>query len=197
MALRRCSLLSRALPALPTPPLAALLLLLFASSSGWSTRGGGGGGGFGDLLMASAAAESVSVPSSMSMEKAVNLATTLQCHQRRYKYRVSKSDSMGRKCWDDISVMSCWGRCDSNEISDWRFPYKKSYHPVCMYGTTKVHEVELRFCDEGVEPGTERYASFEAKSCVCSVCSSSTASCEGLRYRGQRSSLLYLQGGRV
>ncbi|XP_071452959.1 thyrostimulin beta-5 subunit [Hetaerina americana] len=186
---RRYALLSRVLaaPATPLPPLAALLLLLLASSSGWSSRGV-------DLFPA-ASAEPLDAPSSIL--KAVDPATTLQCHRRIYSYRVSKTDSAGRKCWDYISVMSCWGRCDSNEISDWRFPFKKSFHPVCMHGDRMLYEVSLRHCDDGVEPGTERYTYYEAVSCTCSVCSSSKASCEGLRYRGQRSSLLYLQGGRV
>lgn len=45
------------------------------------------------------------------------LASTLECHKRVYNYKVTKSDSAGRVCWDIISVMSCWGRCDSNEVS--------------------------------------------------------------------------------
>ncbi|KAG8240352.1 hypothetical protein J437_LFUL000827 [Ladona fulva] len=80
------------------------------------------------------------------------------------------------------------------QISDWRFPYKKSYHPVCMHGERTLFEKILRNCDPGVEPGTERHSYYVANTCVCSVCSSSKASCEGLRYRGQRSSLLYHQG---
>jgi len=31
---------------------------------------------------------------------------------------VTKTDSAGRKCWDLVNVMSCWGRCDSNEVRD-------------------------------------------------------------------------------
>ena len=45
------------------------------------------------------------------------LASTLECHRRLYAYKVTKTDSAGRVCWDTISVMSCWGRCDSNEVS--------------------------------------------------------------------------------
>jgi hypothetical protein len=54
------------------------------------------------------------------------------CQKRLYTYRVSQVDSNGKECWDDLSVQSCWGRCDSNEISDWKFPYKKSHHPVWL-----------------------------------------------------------------
>lgn len=45
------------------------------------------------------------------------LASTLECHRRMYAYKVTKTDSTGRICWDVINVMSCWGRCDSNEVS--------------------------------------------------------------------------------
>jgi len=118
---------------------------------------------------------------------AVDPATTLDCHRRLYSYRVTKTDSTGKKCWDHVNVMSCWGRCDSNEIPDWRFPYKRSHHPVCLYGTRKANFAILTNCDADVELGTERYDYQEAETCVCTVCKSSEASCEGLRYRGIRS----------
>lgn len=40
----------------------------------------------------------------------------LGCHLRLYTYRVEQSDSTGRVCWDNVSAMSCWGRCDSREV---------------------------------------------------------------------------------
>uniref|UniRef100_A0A8D8YYU7 Glycoprotein hormone subunit beta domain-containing protein n=1 Tax=Cacopsylla melanoneura TaxID=428564 RepID=A0A8D8YYU7_9HEMI len=106
----------------------------------------------------------------------------LDCHRRLDKYRVSQVDSLGRKCWDDIEVQSCAGRCDSNETSDWRFPYKRSHHPVCQHGARTPKTAILNNCEEGVMPGTEIYRYLEALSCKCSVCKSSEASCEGLRY---------------
>lgn len=81
------------------------------------------------------------------------------------------------------------------QISDWRFPYKRSFHPVCLHDDRTVASVTLQNCEEGVEPGTERYEYLEALSCRCMVCKSSEASCEGLRYRGQRSGP-FLGGGR-
>lgn len=114
----------------------------------------------------------------------IDPSSTLDCHRRVYSYKVSKTDSQGRQCWDTINVMSCWGRCDSNEISDWRFPYKRSYHPVCLHDGRELTAVTLNNCEEGVEPGTERYEFLQAVSCRCLVCKSSEASCEGLRYRG-------------
>ncbi|XP_008467939.1 thyrostimulin beta-5 subunit-like [Diaphorina citri] len=118
---------------------------------------------------------------------AANQDITLDCHRRVYKYRVSQTDSLGRKCWDDIEVLSCWGRCDSNETSDWRFPYKRSHHPVCQHGARALKVVILNNCEENVEQGTEVYRYLEALSCKCSVCKSSEASCEGLRYSSYNS----------
>lgn len=117
---------------------------------------------------------------------AINPMSTLECHRRQYTYKVHKTDDDGRMCWDFINVMSCWGRCDSNEIADWKFPYKRSHHPVCMHEATQLTEVTLRNCDDGARPGTEFYTFHEATRCSCSVCKSSEASCEGIRYRGAR-----------
>ncbi|KAJ4449366.1 hypothetical protein ANN_00764 [Periplaneta americana] len=47
---------------------------------------------------------------------ASTLASTLECHRRVYAQKVTKTDSAGRECWDVVKVMSCWGRCDSNEL---------------------------------------------------------------------------------
>ncbi|XP_066260822.1 thyrostimulin beta-5 subunit [Euwallacea similis] len=113
--------------------------------------------------------------------------STLKCHKRLYNYRVSQVDKNGKECWDVLSVMACWGRCDSNEIADFRFPYKKSVHPVCVhYGRNKVFVI-LRNCEEGALPSASRYEYYEAADCKCQQCSSLDTSCEGQRYRSQRS----------
>ncbi|XP_076266953.1 glycoprotein hormone beta 5 [Rhynchophorus ferrugineus] len=112
---------------------------------------------------------------------------TLKCHKRVYNYRVSQFDQNGKECWDVLSVSACWGRCDSNEIPDFRFPYKKSNHPVCVhYGRNKAFVI-LRNCEEGALPSAARYEYYEAADCKCQLCSSLDTSCEGLRYRSQRS----------
>ncbi|KAI4460539.1 glycoprotein hormone beta chain [Holotrichia oblita] len=114
-------------------------------------------------------------------------SSTLECHRRIYTYQVSQSDANGRQCWDTLSVWACWGRCDSNEIADWRFPYKKSSHPVCVhYGRTRSVAI-LRHCEEGAHPSAARYEYLEAAGCQCQLCSSSDTSCEGLTYRSHRS----------
>ncbi|KAF4528202.1 hypothetical protein B566_EDAN014027 [Ephemera danica] len=120
----------------------------------------------------------------------IDMASTLECHRRLYTYKVQQADAAGHLCWDDVHVWSCWGRCDSNEISDWRFPFKRSFHPVCMHEDRLPRTVLLKNCATGASPGTELYTVLEAASCRCAVCKSSEASCEGLRYRGQRSGQL-------
>ncbi|XP_050505057.1 thyrostimulin beta-5 subunit-like [Diabrotica virgifera virgifera] len=112
---------------------------------------------------------------------------TLKCHKKQYTYMVTQSDENGKQCWDKISVTACWGRCDSNEISDWRFPFKKSNHPVCVhFGRTKMF-VTLRYCEDGVREGTDYYEYLDATECKCQMCTSNDTSCEGLSYRPQRS----------
>ncbi|XP_031630340.1 thyrostimulin beta-5 subunit [Contarinia nasturtii] len=103
---------------------------------------------------------------------------TLGCHRRLYTYRITQADKNGRKCWDDVSVWSCWGRCDSREISDWKFPYKKSYHPVCVHAGRSKAVATLRHCDFGAHPETTRYEYLEANGCNCQTCSTSDTSCE-------------------
>ncbi|CAH0554647.1 unnamed protein product [Brassicogethes aeneus] len=117
----------------------------------------------------------------------LDASETLECHKRMYTYSVTQTDENGKSCRDKVSVMACWGRCDSNEISDWRFPYKKSNHPVCVHFGRNRSVVILRNCDEGVMPLTNRYEYLEAAGCKCQQCSSSDTSCEGLRYRPHRS----------
>ncbi|ETN58908.1 glycoprotein hormone beta subunit [Anopheles darlingi] len=103
----------------------------------------------------------------------------LGCHKRLFTYRVSQTDSKGRECWDHVSVLSCWGRCDSNEISDWRFPYKRSHHPVCVHaGRTKAVAM-LRHCHPDADLVARQYEYMEPKSCNCQTCSSTDTSCEG------------------
>lgn len=96
---------------------------------------------------------------------------SLRCTRRLYTYRISQSDSAGRECWDHVSVWSCFGRCDSTEISDWKFPYKRSYHPVCVHAGRAKAVAYLRQCEEGVEPETRRYEYMEAVACNCQVSS--------------------------
>ncbi|KAJ6646424.1 Thyrostimulin beta-5 subunit [Pseudolycoriella hygida] len=102
----------------------------------------------------------------------------LGCNMRLYTYRITQSDSKGRECWDHVSVWSCFGRCDSNEISDWKFPYKRSYHPVCMHAGRSKAVAMLRNCHPQATPETRRYEYMEAMGCHCQTCSTTDTSCE-------------------
>ncbi|XP_059049648.1 thyrostimulin beta-5 subunit-like [Achroia grisella] len=102
------------------------------------------------------------------------------CTKRVSLARAEQTDDKGRRCWDRVKVHSCGGRCDSREISDWEFPFKKSHHPVCVYGTRRPVMVRLRNCDADVVPGTENFHYIAADDCRCKVCSSHHTSCEWL-----------------
>lgn len=104
--------------------------------------------------------------------------TQLGCHRRMHTYRVSQTDKNNRECWDFVSVAVCWGRCDSGEISDWKFPFKRSYHPVCVHAARQPTVTILRNCHPEVDEITKRYEYLEAVSCHCHTCSSSDTNCE-------------------
>lgn len=84
----------------------------------------------------------------------------------------------GYECWDHVSVWSCWGRCDSREISDWKFPYKKSYHPVCVHAGRSKAVATLRHCHPLADSETRLYEYLEATSCHCQTCTTLDTSCE-------------------
>ncbi|KFM62737.1 Glycoprotein hormone beta-5, partial [Stegodyphus mimosarum] len=100
------------------------------------------------------------------------------CLRREYTLKATRSDAFGRQCWDIIRVTSCWGRCDSFEIPDWRFPYKISVHPVCIHDHKKLRRVLLRNCDPGADPHLRIYEYYEAETCSCKVCNSSDTFCD-------------------
>lgn len=110
----------------------------------------------------------IAINLSLPMEIETN-SPPLGCHRRLYTIKVTQSDSNGHECWDNVSVMSCWGRCDSNEISDWKFPYKRSHHPVCIHSTRTKTIAFLRNCHPEAENEARRYEYLEAKTCKCQV----------------------------
>ncbi|XP_054169102.1 thyrostimulin beta-5 subunit-like [Oppia nitens] len=110
----------------------------------------------------------------------INSRQTLECHRREYTFKATRTDSSGRQCWEYITAMSCWGRCDSGEIADWRFPYKRSFHPVCIQDRTRIRRIRLKHCDPDSPPGLRYYEYKEALTCVCQSCHTSTVSCEGV-----------------
>ncbi|KAH8328914.1 hypothetical protein KR067_005902, partial [Drosophila pandora] len=104
--------------------------------------------------------------------------TSLGCHRRLYSYKVTQTDSLGHECWDYVSVWSCWGRCDSSEISDWKFPYKRSFHPVCVHAQRQPATAILKNCHPEVHESTNKYQYMEAVKCHCHTCSTQDTSCE-------------------
>lgn len=42
----------------------------------------------------------------------------LECRERVYTFQVTQTDINGKQCWDALSTIACWGRCDSNEVSE-------------------------------------------------------------------------------
>ncbi|XP_075974662.1 thyrostimulin beta-5 subunit-like [Anticarsia gemmatalis] len=102
------------------------------------------------------------------------------CKLRVYLARAEQIDENGLRCWDTVKVPACGGRCDSREISDWEFPFKKSHHPVCVHSARRPLTTHLRNCDSGVAPGTDVFQFVAAEDCRCKVCSSQHTSCEWL-----------------
>lgn len=100
------------------------------------------------------------------------------CHKRLYTYRVTQSDTKGFSCTDTITVNACWGRCDSKEISDWKFPFKKSHHPVCVHAGRNKATVMLRNCDADASLEARKYEYMEPIACSCQICSSVDTWCE-------------------
>lgn len=104
--------------------------------------------------------------------------TPLGCNRQVYTYLVTQVDSNGYECSDNVSVQSCWGRCDSSEISDWKFPYKRSFHPVCMHAGRQKSVAILKNCHPLAGMEARRYEFMEPVSCTCQMCTSKDTSCE-------------------
>ena len=61
-------------------------------------------------------------------ETALYEATTLECGTRSYTYRIHQpyTNDSGhlRQCYDDqVTVQTCWGRCDSSEVGVCKVAY--------------------------------------------------------------------------
>ncbi|KAG8181945.1 hypothetical protein JTE90_000056 [Oedothorax gibbosus] len=110
----------------------------------------------------------------------VDPENTLECHRREFTFKAVQTDDNGFQCWDQVTAMACWGRCDSGEIGDWRFPYKRPFHPVCVHDSREVRSVILRNCHPAADLRIAEYEYYEAVSCSCIKCDSSTTSCQGI-----------------
>nr|QUP51996.1 glycoprotein beta [Urechis unicinctus] len=110
----------------------------------------------------------------------VDVTGTLSCHQRTYQYQISKPfiNDLGEviPCSGLVSVRSCWGRCDSSEVADFRVPYKISQHNVCTYTSRTSRRVRLQDCHaDHPDPYAEV---FDASDCQCRKCTTANTSCE-------------------
>ncbi|XP_041988171.1 thyrostimulin beta-5 subunit [Aricia agestis] len=102
------------------------------------------------------------------------------CSKLTHVAQAERFDDNGLRCYDNVKVHMCGGKCESSEISDWEFPFKKSHHPVCVYGARHLLMVRLRHCDTGVTPGTDVFRYVTAEDCRCKMCSSQKTNCEWL-----------------
>lgn len=76
----------------------------------------------------------------------VDPRVTLGCHRREYTFKAVQTDSMGRSCYQYITTMSCWGRCDSGEVSDAFFLssiHHSLIHLPCTPLTTHLYYFSL------------------------------------------------------
>ncbi|OTF76583.1 hypothetical protein BLA29_006308 [Euroglyphus maynei] len=111
--------------------------------------------------------------------KYLTVQQTLDCHERSFTFKAVRTDPVtGLQCRDYIRLLSCWGRCSSGEIADYRFPYKRSFHNVCIHDVVEKRLFELTDCDRGAPEYLRSYEAVVAKSCVCRRCETSMVNCE-------------------
>lgn len=101
------------------------------------------------------------------------------CEKLPYTFNVEQVDEKGYRCEGAITVNACYGRCQSKEISDWKFPYKRAHHPVCVTssGVAKIVTM-LTTCDPEAGMEARRYEYSEPIDCVCKICTTHNTSCE-------------------
>lgn len=115
-------------------------------------------------------------------------ASTLACHESHYEYiynntLISPTGTVYH-CMGPVRVLSCWGRCDSQEVPDYRMPYTVPNHPVCTFSTRRTARVRLAYCHPD-HPNPEVEV-VEAGGCACMPCSSTDTSCLSLPW-GEKS----------
>ncbi|XP_071162322.1 thyrostimulin beta-5 subunit-like [Mytilus edulis] len=117
-----------------------------------------------------------------SVSGSFDFDSMLACFRREYNFRATKPfitrHGLVLPCSDIITVYSCYGRCDSSEIADYKIPYKISNHKVCTYGDVQKRTVTLTNCHP-LHPDPT-YEVFDATFCSCKSCSSDSTSCENL-----------------
>ncbi|ELU07048.1 hypothetical protein CAPTEDRAFT_61565, partial [Capitella teleta] len=101
------------------------------------------------------------------------------CHTRPYTYLASQPwvNKFGEilHCNGTITVNACLGSCESQEIPDYRMPYKLSRHPVCTFGEVRVRGFLLHNCH--ADHPDPFHITHEALSCRCKQCDPKTTRC--------------------
>lgn len=118
---------------------------------------------------------------------------SMSCNMRRFIYRATKTSRSGSQCTGLVMATICYGGCDTGEIADWVFPYKKSIHKVCQHGGRQRRRIRLSHCrtSSGEVPSPEElqdlaiYRYVDATSCVCKKCASADTACLGTMSRPQ------------
>lgn len=109
-----------------------------------------------------------------------NKETQLECNKRQYTFKAVKRDDLGNKCSGILKATICYGSCDTGEIADWIFPFKKSIHKVCSHGQRVRRRVILPECSSSsVDPSLREYHYVDAKTCVCQKCNPAETTCLG------------------
>ncbi|ELU06222.1 hypothetical protein CAPTEDRAFT_172959 [Capitella teleta] len=103
-----------------------------------------------------------------------------RCTTVPYELEVSVQDYRDNgevlECRDNVTTTACSGWCYSSELSDYRMPFKISYHTVCTYAGLKKRKAFLRNCDpRHRHPYTYVY---DAQGCMCKVCDRETTHCQ-------------------
>lgn len=113
---------------------------------------------------------------------AVDLDSVTACLVREYNLFAQKPHVTPTgdvlECSGFVKVNSCWGRCDSSEIADYKIPFKISNHPVCTYSRVQKRRVRLPNCHP--EHPDPYYVVYDALACSCRYCNSKYTSCETL-----------------
>lgn len=105
-----------------------------------------------------------------------------ECRTRKIILKAQRKNEFGQKCWDEIEMNICYGRCQSGEFADHSIPYKMSIGYSCMHENRIRREVVLRNCNiDGIpeDDPLRRYSYIDAGSCNCLICSRSDAQCVG------------------
>ncbi|KAL5273104.1 gpb5 family protein [Megaselia abdita] len=88
-----------------------------------------------------------------------------ECQKGMSLLRITKSDNRGRECCDYGNETSCISRCDSINISDYKYIYKKSLQKICEDIALQTAVAFLRNCHRDAGEEAKRYEYSEPVEC--------------------------------